>query len=87
MKIVRVKWVDSLGYSRWRSLGEAQEESAPDACETVGYLIKSHPKSVTIVQSLGATGNCDNTITIPRCAIKGKVEVLGEAKMPKKGEW
>ena len=87
MKIVRVKWVDSLGYSAWRPMEEARNESIPDAIETVGYLLKSRPKSVTIVQSLGATGNCDNAITIPRCAIKGKVVVLAEAKIPTKGEW
>lgn len=87
MKIVRVRWVDSCGYSAWRSLADMIEQAAPDSCETVGYLIKSGKKALTVAQSLGATGNVDNTITIPRSAIRGTVETLGNTSMPKKGAW
>lgn len=87
MKIVRIRWVDTCGYPSWRPLDEVQEKSAPDSCETVGYLIKANKRALTISQSLGATGNVDNSISIPRAAIRGKVEVLGDATMPKRGAW
>ena len=72
--IWKIKWVDSSLTHGWRQLDEYKK---PDLeCVTVGYLIESNDRSVTIASSLccadpdGSDQACQ-FITIPSVAITG----------------
>ena len=68
MKIVYVKWIDSASLTGWRSA--EQHKGPPPYIESAGYLLEKTDEYVTLLQSMSAYGNGDNSLTIPRCAIK-----------------
>jgi hypothetical protein len=64
MKIVKVKWIDSMGTAGW---GEG--DSSDMRCCTVGILHKKTKKSVIIALNQSAYGR-GHFIEIPKVAIK-----------------
>lgn len=63
---VYVEWIDSASMYGWHDVDSAV---APIEIRTVGWLLKSTPKHVTISASQSDAGNADSPISIPRKAI------------------
>lgn len=72
MKIIKINWVDSCTDPGWKHLYNAKEEGCTSQCETVGYLIKSTRKEVTVCQNRSfTTESVGELMTIPKgCIIK-----------------
>lgn len=68
MKIVFIKWIDSVRSFDWTLLEDVDSNSMD--CESVGFLIKETREYVTIAQNYGLKPEqvC-NLITIPKCSI------------------
>jgi hypothetical protein len=66
VNVVKVDWVDSDGFDGWH---HPEEEFEVSKCVTVGILAKESKDAIRIDQSQSKS-KVDNTITIPRCAIK-----------------
>lgn len=69
MKIVFIKWIDSVRSFDWTLLEDVDANFMD--CESVGFLIKETGEYVTIAQNYGLKPEqvC-NLITIPKCSIK-----------------
>ena len=76
-KIVEIFWVDSVKCSDWSYVSDLNFQVLDNM--TIGYLIKETDEFVTVAQNMGRgfTPQVCNTMTIPRCAIKG-IKVVGE---------
>lgn len=69
MKIVRVKWNDSVSMNRWQPANtvDAFAKSGSDSISSVGYLYKKTKKVVILIQSVhGSERNYAETLKIPR---------------------
>ncbi len=77
-KLVWIKWVDSIGYSKWTNEDYLKEEFEKDilCCESVGWVIKEDKDRIMIAphKSLN-TNSFDGTMTIPKCSIKEIQEI------------
>ena len=64
--LVLVEWSDATSYADWKD-EEAVEKIAPEACVSVGWLIKKTKKFITIVASYSPEGkdNWSSITTIP----------------------
>jgi hypothetical protein len=68
MKRIEVKWIDSCGGSHyWADVDSFNNK--PDRITTVGYLVKSSKRAVTVAASK-ASSQVGGVITIPRSSIK-----------------
>ena len=56
MKIVRVRWHDSVSMNSWQSQDNVKEwfKNGSDVMESVGFLYKKSKKCIVIVQSIHA---------------------------------
>ena len=76
-KVVVIEWEDSYHDSDWMGRGRARYDSRVSKCKTVGYLLKSNLREVTVFQSKSDTGNITDTMSIPKKCIKS-LRYLGE---------
>ncbi len=72
-----IEWEDSYHDSDWVGRRHARIDSRVSKCKTVGYLLKSNLREVTVFQSKSDTGNITDTMSIPRKAIKS-LRYLGD---------
>ncbi len=77
LRMVEVEWVDSCSLSGWRDVEEHREHNGIAKCATVGYLLRSNRKEVTVVQSWNDNEGAHSSMSIPRCAVK-KIRYLEE---------
>ena len=67
---VEVEWVDSCTRGNWDSLERHRKESRPSRCRSIGYLIESSDRCITVAQSMSTDSqNISDTMSIPRKAI------------------
>ena len=70
LPIVEVEWVDSSGRGGWHSR-EDHRAQTPSHILSVGYLVKSTKRHVTILQSADTEVDlAEGSTTIPRSAIR-----------------
>lgn len=50
-QIVEIEWEDSASDHGWMPLAEAVQGRGTVACRTVGYLVRSDDRTVTVVQN------------------------------------
>lgn len=67
-RLAIVEWVDSCIDTGWQSK-QVLEAAAPSQCVSAGMILETN-SCVKVFQSKSDTGNVDNIMTIPRCAIK-----------------
>lgn len=68
--IAHVRWVDSLGTSRWHHRSESKSDRKQLDHESVGYILEETDYSLILYQSQQRHGeNIDNTMEIPKVAI------------------
>ncbi len=78
MKVVRVRWHDSVSYTGWRTQSVIDDwfKNGIDVMESVGYLYKKSKKCLIIVQSVHAYDedtNLSEALRIPMgCVISIK---------------
>ncbi len=71
-EVVMVKWVDSVGTTRWESIESRCEDLKDEHLEhtSVGYLVKKTKNWVALTHSVGiGLHNVDDTIQIPMRAV------------------
>ena len=70
--LVIVDWDDSTGSSRWVDKDEAYDASDREisCCQTVGWLLRTTPKSMTIYASADNNGNISDRMVIPSRCVK-----------------
>ena len=78
MKIVHIKWIDSIHSSGWQSRSSFESFSKEPILhlDSVGFLAWEHEDYVVIVQSAGPD-DIDAMMKIPRCAIT-EIREIGE---------
>ena len=69
-RIVSIEWEDSYHDSEWLGRETARERCRPAKCKTVGYLLKSNFREVTVFQSKSDSGHITDTMSIPKKVIK-----------------
>ena len=67
MKIVEVKWLDSIGDGAWISY--TSHEGLDNEIHTIGFLVSENDDSITISAHLSGLNTCDNPMRIPRISI------------------
>jgi hypothetical protein len=68
--ITHVRWVDSLGSSRWRPRNETKSDRKQLDHESIGYILEETEYSLVLLQSQQRHGeHIDNTMEIPKVAI------------------
>ncbi len=72
MKIVRVFWIDSNARPGWHGM---DCDVSPSECSTVGYLLRSNRKNVTLCMSKSDQGNIGDIVSIPHCTVR-RIETL-----------
>jgi hypothetical protein len=77
---VEVEWLDSVGDTGWQPVNKAHAAPPKMRCLSVGYVFERRRGYLKLVQSLSAEDAVDNTISIPRSAIR-KITPL-QAKEP-----
>jgi hypothetical protein len=77
---VEVEWLDSVGDTGWQPVKKARATPPKMRCLSVGYVFERRRGYVRLVQSLSDEDSVDNTISIPRSAIR-KITPL-QAKEP-----
>jgi len=75
-RLVVIDWVDSSSTGKaWRGIDEfGPEASSPLQCRTVGYVLASTKKAMTLAMNLGYEAgkiphSAGGDINIPRCSI------------------
>lgn len=69
-KIVEIEWEDAYHNAGWTWKSRARKEDGIARCRTVGYLLKSNFREVTVYQSSSDSDNIDSTMSIPKKCIK-----------------
>lgn len=73
--LVQVTWIDITSVTRWESLQHHQQQEPLD-CVSVGYVIRSDKKQMTIAQTLClSNGDVTESLVIPRSVIRN-IKVL-----------
>lgn len=62
---VEVEWQDAYGIARWDSLEEHKARTTAPI-KSIGYLVTRDRDKITIVQSVGDSGSCADSLTIPK---------------------
>jgi hypothetical protein len=76
-KLVQIDWEDSCSDNGWVSQQQAKCHR-PAQCRTVGFLLRSGKRDMTIMQSTSNTGNVSEIMAIPRGCIKKVTYLKGE---------
>lgn len=78
MKLVLVKWTDSMGSSAWEHLN-GRNPNPPADCQTVGWLISDKETFVEVALTLAERGGeqeqACHIMCIPRCSILSITDV------------
>ena len=78
-KIVHVRWVDSTAHTGWRKSTVSYKDDDL-MCHTAGHLVREDKDSIVISASATNMGNdnfeFNNTMVIPRSALRGRIQVL-----------
>lgn len=76
MKIVHIKWVDSVSLHRWQTHEKIEEfaDEPLDIHETVGFLIRDTDEAITVIQSMSA--DCKGeAMKIPKVAVQEVIKL------------
>lgn len=81
MKVIWVRWIDSVGTDAWESL-EDFDAAQSQQCESVGWLLEETEDVIALTHSIGIDGHGDpesscGYIIIPKVAIQQQA-VVGE---------
>lgn len=69
-RIVCIEWEDSYHESDWMPKSVVRRRVHTSKCKTVGFLLRSNFKEVTVFQSKSDSGNVTDIMSIPRKCIK-----------------
>ncbi len=70
LRMVEVEWVDSCSLAGWRPVEEHLEDNGVANAHTMGYVIRSNRKEITIVQTWSDAGVLNASFSIPRSAVR-----------------
>ena len=73
LPLAKVTWVDSGSWSGWREAKEVPRGLVE--CQTVGWVVTSNRRVLTVVQSLNEHQQVTEAWSIPRSCVR-KVQVL-----------
>ena len=71
---VEVTWFDAKSDNSWQSFDEAREQT-PSECKSLGWLVKTGKKVVTLAGSINDMGHLSDTVTIPKSWVTKIVRV------------
>lgn len=75
-----VVWRDARGLGGWRSIKQYQRESELLYTRTMGYVLSEDEECLTLVQSQNEDGQVSDSMTIPLCQIKERIQLKGVSK-------
>lgn len=73
--LVRVVWIDTVGWRAGWADQDAVNGLEPVTCETVGWLVRETKDAVTVSDTLASNGHCQAPQAIPRRAILSLVRM------------
>jgi hypothetical protein len=68
--LVRVVWVDTVGWRAGWADADAVAGLEPITCETVGWLVRETKDAITVTDTIASNGHCQAPQAIPRCCIR-----------------
>ena len=71
---VEVTWSDAAASCDWRSFDEARAQK-PIECKSLGWLVKTGKKVVTVAGSINEMGQLSDIVTIPKSWVTKTVRV------------